>query len=182
MGILILNGSSRSTGNTSKIVQYLEEKLGNEVEVINTCEVDNIGFCKSCDYCKNNLSCKLEDDGEAIFDKIVSSKFLIIATPIYFESFPASLKLIIDRLQPIYYNSIGDSDLKDYKKCYSILIAGQDRKGQFDHVSKILNVIYKQLNGAMAEELLIGNTDKSSIDINNYKNVLDKIINEIKEV
>ncbi len=181
MSVLVLNGSSRKNGNISKFVKVLENNV-DKLEVIHTCDLKRIEFCRACDYCKNNIGCVLNDDVANILEKIINARALIIATPIYFESFPASLKLLIDRMQPLYYNVEKNIYNLKSKKCYTIVTAGMDRKGQFDHISKIINVIYRQLNGTNEYEILVANTDNKDVDIDNYKKDIERIINNIKEV
>ncbi len=181
MSILVLNGSSRKSGNISKFINELQHRVDG-IEVINTYEINNIEFCMSCDYCKEHSVCVKKDAINDILDKIINADSLIVATPIYFETFPASLKLVIDRMQPLYYNVERNLNRLKKKKCYTILVAGQDRKGQFDHITKILNVIYRQLNGKMMGEIFVGSTDIVEVNIEKYKNEIDKIIDEINEV
>ncbi len=181
MSVLVLNGSSRKNGNISKFINELKKNI-KEFEVVNTYDLKNIDFCMACDYCRNNEGCVRNDAAEDILTKIVEADVLIIATPIYFETFPASLKLIIDRMQPLYYNVENKRYKLNSKKCYTILTAGMDRQGQFEHITKIINVIYRQLNGTKNYEILVPNTDSIQIEIKNYKEDIEKIINEIKEV
>ncbi len=177
----MLNGSSRKNGNISKFISEFRKNL-DDIEIINTYYLKNVDFCLSCDYCRNHVDCVINDNVSSILKKIIEANVLIIATPIYFETFPASLKLLIDRMQPLYYNVESKLYKPTKKKCYTILTAGMDRKGQFDHITKIINVIYRQLNGTNNYELLVSNTDKIEVDINNYQEEIKKIIEEIKEV
>ncbi len=177
----MLNGSSRKNGNISKFISEFRKNL-DEIEIINTYDLKNIDFCLSCDYCKSHIGCVINDNVSKILKKIIDADVLIIATPIYFETFPASLKLLIDRMQPLYYNVESKLYKLNKKKCYTILTAGMDRMGQFDHITKIINVIYRQLNGSKNYELLVASTDKVEVDIDDYKEEIKKIIEEIKEV
>ncbi len=181
MNILLLNGSSKKNGITSKFSEQLQNKLEN-VDIINTRDLANAGFCNDCDYCKKHSKCFKNDDVSEILNKIIDADVLFVATPIYFETFPASLKLLVDRMQPLYYNVSSEAYKIKEKKCYTILLAGRDRAGQFEHIRKMLNIIYRQLNGHKMGEILISNTDIAEVDINDYDEYFEKIKKEINEV
>ena len=103
MRCLVLMGSPRRRGNTnSLVVPFVSEleRLGHWAEVIWLYERE-IGGCIACRSCQkdwNGFGCALEDDVQAIFDEVLASDMIILATPIYSWSCPAPMKAVLDRL------------------------------------------------------------------------------------
>ena len=58
----------------------------------------NINYCLGCRACKLNKGiCIHKDDMTEILDKIISSNIIVFASPVYFYSFNAQMKAIMDR-------------------------------------------------------------------------------------
>lgn len=94
---VILQASSNSFGNTSKIVQYLNKN--NQFDIIDL-KTKNIG---TFEYDFSNA----DDDFIPLMEEIIAKyNTIIFATPVYWYSMSATLKLFFDRL----------SDLLHYKK------------------------------------------------------------------
>ncbi len=102
MKVLALNGSGRGEkGITNKLMTSFTSKLKKE-----DCKVDTI-FIKdkqisSCSACMNCMyktpgSCYIKDDMEELYALIQKADLLILATPIYIDSYSAQLKMVIDR-------------------------------------------------------------------------------------
>ena len=89
-GIIIL-GSSRSNGNTRKIVDAINKDF--HFEVINLLD-KNISYY---DYEHKNQ----EDDFYDIAKKIIATDVVIFATPMYWYSMSAPLKTFFDRLSDL---------------------------------------------------------------------------------
>ena len=79
---------SRNNGNTSKIVQSLQNYI--ECDLIDLCEC-NIG---QYDYENKNQS----DDFLKTFRKIVEYDLIIFATPVYWYSMSGTMKTFFDRI------------------------------------------------------------------------------------
>ncbi len=85
---LIVQGSSRNNGNTSKITQILQNYLACDVIDLSEC---NIG---QYDYENKNQS----DDFLKTFRKIVEYDLIIFATPVYWYSMSGTMKTFFDRI------------------------------------------------------------------------------------
>ena len=140
MKILSIIGSPRK-GNTYKIVRRIEEqlKLNPEVEMeyIYLKDVD-LQTCIGCFNCitRGHHLCPLKDEKESIYQKILSSDGLIVATPAYNFNVTSLLKNFIDRFayighQPKFFHnnvffvvSSAGTGLKEVKK-YLINFVGK---------------------------------------------------------
>ncbi len=104
MYTLILLGSPRIKGNSETLARAVGETLetaGDEVEYI------NVNFlkarpCQGCGGCDETGQCILRDDMELIYEKVDRADRVIMASPIYFYSVSAQLKVVMDRMQAFW--------------------------------------------------------------------------------
>ena len=104
MFVLCLQGSPRKDGNTATLISIFAEEiksLGVEIEVINVCE-KRIQPCIECGICEEKGFCPIDDDMQDIYHLLVRSDLVVIAAPMFFYSFPAQLKALIDRSQTLW--------------------------------------------------------------------------------
>jgi multimeric flavodoxin WrbA len=99
MKILILNGSPREKGNSAVLAQRAAEgarAAGAEVESVYLHGLD-IRPCDACDLCTESGSCVIEDDMQPLYPKLAAADAILLASPVYWFTFSAQLKLCIDR-------------------------------------------------------------------------------------
>jgi multimeric flavodoxin WrbA len=98
--ILILKGSPREKGNSAALADRAASgalEAGAEVESVYLHGMD-IRPCDGCDLCKENGEiCVIEDDMQSLYPKLQVMDALLIASPIYWFTYSAQLKLCIDR-------------------------------------------------------------------------------------
>lgn len=107
MKILVLNGSPRPRGDTSKLIavfQKAAEVAGHTVCVVDVCR-KNIRGCLACEYChgKGEGTCIQKDDMREIYDLLREANMLVLASPIYYHGISGQLKCVIDRFYSILY-------------------------------------------------------------------------------
>lgn len=103
MKILSLQASPRKDGNTATLLQHVLNALCKEQEVSSETiflQNKNITPCRSCFACKksDDEKCVVDDDMQELYKKIENADLIILATPIYWWSISAQLKLAIDRM------------------------------------------------------------------------------------
>lgn len=103
MKYLILMGSARKNGNTYEFSKpFIEELKANKVEHELIWLYDkSINACIGCRNCQKDwtiFGCPLKDDGQELFDKILESHVIILATPIYSWYCTAPMKALLDRM------------------------------------------------------------------------------------
>lgn len=99
MHVVAFNGSPRPRGNTRALVGEVlrgAASAGATVEEILLNKL-NIRPCQACETCKRSLHCRLEDDMQPLYDKILAADAVLIGTPIYFWSMSAQMKAFVDR-------------------------------------------------------------------------------------
>jgi multimeric flavodoxin WrbA len=102
--ILILNGSPRKGGNSDLLCGKLTEgalESGHAVRQIYLQDC-TIGGCRACYACQKTGSCIQKDDMGEILAEMKKADVLVLASPVYFYSVSAQMKLLIDRTLPDY--------------------------------------------------------------------------------
>ncbi|MBR5316213.1 MAG: flavodoxin family protein [Firmicutes bacterium] len=103
MKFTILMGSPRKEGNTAALLEPFVKTLereGAECEVLWLYDMD-LHPCTACRTCQKDwtiFGCPQQDDVIGIFDKVLSSDVLVLATPIYSWYCTPPMKNVIDRL------------------------------------------------------------------------------------
>lgn len=110
--ILILTASARAGGNSDLMAQAFEEgarQAGHTVQVFRTAQ-SRIRPCLACDACfSNGKACAVDDGFNELAPLLEQADLLVLAMPLYWYSFPASIKAAIDKL---YAFVIGGRELK----------------------------------------------------------------------
>ncbi len=98
--ILILKASPREKGNSATLADRLAlgaTAAGAQVESIYLHGLD-IRACDACDLCKEPGSgCVIEDDMQPLYPKLAAADVIVLATPVYWFTITAQLKLCMDR-------------------------------------------------------------------------------------
>jgi multimeric flavodoxin WrbA len=98
--LLILRGSPRENGNSATLANRLAagaNDAGAEVANIYLHGLD-IRPCDGCDFCKETGAfCVLKDDMQGVYPQLLEADAIALASPIYWFTYSAQLKLCIDR-------------------------------------------------------------------------------------
>jgi multimeric flavodoxin WrbA len=97
--VLILKGSPRERGNSALLSDAVAEGArdsGAEVESIYLHAL-RILPCSACEACREPGICVLEDDMRDLLPKVAAADSILLATPVYWFTLSAQLKLCIDR-------------------------------------------------------------------------------------
>ncbi len=99
MKLLGIVCSPRSNGNTEVLVKEALDSarsFGVETDMIKVSDL-NITPCDGCESCDSTGECKIEDDMQDIYTKLLQSDGIIFGSPVYFWGVTAQAKAIIDR-------------------------------------------------------------------------------------
>lgn len=108
MKVTLINGSARDSGSCSFLLDNMKlafEKNNYEVIKYDIANM-NIKYCLGCKKCYTDGKCVQCDDVEMIVRDILSSDYVVIATPSYWADVPGQLKTFFDRNTPF-----GDTNL-----------------------------------------------------------------------
>ena len=132
--IIVLTGSPRRGGNSDCIAEAFiagAKEAGHEVIKIETGALDVKG-CRACDGCyRGDRACFFNDDFNRIAEDILTADAVVFAAPLYWFSFPAQLKNVIDK---IFSLVAGGKNLKR-KECLLLVCAGDESETAFDGVT-----------------------------------------------
>ncbi len=98
--ILILKGSPRRRGSTAKMVERLIAGAHSQGAIVESIELHGLDIrpCDACDYCRENEQrCVIDDAMQTIYPKLRSADVIVLASPIYWFTLSAQIKLCIDR-------------------------------------------------------------------------------------
>ena len=99
--IVVITGSPRKNGNsfamTDAFIKAAKAK-GHTVTRFDAA-LNKVGGCHACETCfKTGKACSFDDDFNAIAPSILEADAVVFTTPVYWYSFPAQIKGVIDRL------------------------------------------------------------------------------------
>ncbi|MEM1619615.1 MAG: flavodoxin family protein [Fervidicoccaceae archaeon] len=101
--VLGINSSPRRTGGTSALLAVALEAAraeGATTEVLHLADL-NLRPCEGCvseDELKCRYPCPIEDDGRKLYEALLRSHGIVVATPIYWFNVSGLLKNAIDRM------------------------------------------------------------------------------------
>ena len=99
MNVFGVNGSGRTGGNTSVLVNALLEgaaEAGAQTHLIELGEL-SIAPCDSCKACKKTHRCIISDDMDRFYTLAPETDVLILTTPIYLDHVSAQIMTFIQR-------------------------------------------------------------------------------------
>lgn len=102
--VLAIAGSPRKGGNSERLLDsFIEgaQAAGHAVEKVYAAYL-NIAPCDEGLSCHKTGECRIKDDMQALYKKLLEADSLVISAPAFFMGVPAQLKCIIDRCQSLW--------------------------------------------------------------------------------
>lgn len=99
--VLVVIGSPRVGANTTMLAESFikgAEKKGHTVEIfdLNTKKIEG---CKACNQCwSKGAACTYKDSFNEFVEKMDQSDVIVMASPVYWGSFPSTLKALVDKM------------------------------------------------------------------------------------
>ena len=97
--ILGIVGSPRVEGNTERLVAEAlkaAEEDGAQTELLRLAD-KKVKPCDGCLSCRKTGKCRIKDDFQSIFEKMVASDGIILSSPVYFSYATPQIMALIDR-------------------------------------------------------------------------------------
>ncbi len=121
MKVIAFNGSPRKDGNTTTLINYLLQEIGDkgiETELVQL-SAKPIHGCIACYKCFENKDqqCSVKNDAaNEYIEKIRAAQGIILGSPSYFQDVTAEMKALVDRAGfvglangKMYQNKVGAS-------------------------------------------------------------------------
>lgn len=108
--MVVLTGSPRKNGNSFALADAFitaAEKKGYSVTRYDAAET-TIKGCTACETCyQTGKACSFEDDFNPMALSLEEADAVVIITPLYWYTFPAKLKAVIDKFYAFYIGKRG---------------------------------------------------------------------------
>jgi len=98
----------------------------------------DIRECIGCYQCFNTGFCIFDDDMTAVFEEIGSAGLVVICTPVYTNTVPANLKLLVDRYQARYAAQSLGMAVTGTTKGIILSVSGRPGQENFTCTKKVL--------------------------------------------
>ena len=117
--ILGISGSPVKKGNVDSFLAAMMDMASEQrlhTETVNLSEM-KIADCKHCNFClskqKPGKYCSIEDDAQAIFEKVENADIIILASPVYFMRTSGMMASFIDRLRVFIFGNVAGGRLRN---------------------------------------------------------------------
>lgn len=97
--------SPRKRGNTEILLQEAltaAKESGAETEMLKISEMQ-ITPCDGCMTCHQSGECKIKDDMQKVYEKLLAADGIILGSPVYFWSVSGQAKTLMDRTYALRY-------------------------------------------------------------------------------
>ncbi len=177
--ILAFYGSPRRRGNSSTLLARTVEGVrstGAEVEEIFLRDL-TMSPCLEIYGCLKTGRCVMNDDFQAIYDKIVASRGIILASPVFFYTVSSHTKILMDRCQSFWVKKywidkipFGKGEIK--RRGLFISVGATRGKRLFDGVLLTVRYFFDAIDTELWDQLLFRRLDLES-DILEHPEYLD---------
>jgi multimeric flavodoxin WrbA len=159
--VLILNGATRTNGNTDLMLKTIVEGSANPAVEINQIILrkKQISDCIGCFHCHENEKCAIKDDMKGIREEINKSDLLIFASPVYWWGVTGIMKTLIDRLY-LYHSPLNKKLIAGKK---AIVLSPMNMDSDIYKLKTLISfydIFFENLNIELVGSYYFGNVNK----------------------
>ncbi len=158
--LVVIQGSPRASGNCSILAGWAVDaahELGRTAQVLYPHDMD-IRCCIGCYQCYNTGTCVFDDEMGSIIGAIRESSLLVVCAPVYTNTVPAGLKLLIDRCQAYHAERVLSGG-RTGQQGLIFSVAGRSGEENFTCVTRVISAFLRNLGITPAGEILIDRID-----------------------
>lgn len=151
MKVLAISSSPRRAGNSEVLCDKFLKRAAearHETQKIRLAAL-NISPCAACHACAKTHECVKNDDMAAVQQAIIDADVIALATPVYFYSLSAQMKIMIDRCLPRH------REMMNKVFCF-IITAAAPQYTNADVTIGSLRGFLRMLPGATEQEIIYG--------------------------
>jgi multimeric flavodoxin WrbA len=166
--VLGLSTSPRAKGNSDLL---LREALAGAEQAGARCEYVSLrglslAPCVACNSCYRTGVCRIQDDYQPLFAKMLAVDRIIFATPVFFMSVCTQAKLLIDRCQCLWSRKYvlkeqlfetGSTD----RRGMVIAVGGSKSQKMFESIALTMKYYFDVLDVAYVSNLFVNQLDAS---------------------
>ena len=172
--VIGIGGSPRKGGNSDIL---LDEALKGARKSGGSCEkiiLNDLDFrpCQECGGCDETGICVIKDDMRLVYKNIEEADRVIIASPIFFGSLSAQIKMMIDRFQSYWirkYILKKPVSTKKNRKGIFLCASGSDKKEFFENAKKTIRIFFMTISIKYSGDLFCGGIDEKAAIKKNKK-------------
>ncbi|MEI6845858.1 MAG: flavodoxin family protein [Candidatus Firestonebacteria bacterium] len=176
MLILGINGSPRQGGNSEILLEHALQgckTAGAKIKKINLGEL-KYAPCLSCAETRKDGVCKIKDDMSLVYAAFEKADGIIIASPVYFGSVSAQLKMFIDRFQCYWAAKYVHKTVKPgvMKPGAFISVQAGKNTGFFENSRAVVRNLFVTLDIKYTGELTAVGLEEKAAVLNDVKSLL----------
>ena len=102
--VLVISASLRPNSNSDVLARQFARgarEAGHQVELLSL-RGKELRFCNGCMACLKAPRCVIQDDANAIVEKMGAAEVICFATPVYYYEMSGQMKTLLDRANPLY--------------------------------------------------------------------------------
>ena len=139
--ILVLKGSARAGGNSELLANALIKgaaEKGHKISEFRLADM-KIGGCRGCSGCwQSKGNCIVADDMKKLEPYLENADVLVIASPLYWSSFPAQVKAVMDRVYE--YDPVHGGKNLHIAESILLCCGETDQDSDFDSIRKLFQI------------------------------------------
>ncbi|MDI6875572.1 MAG: flavodoxin family protein [Methanomicrobiales archaeon] len=158
---VVIQGSPRAGGNCSVLARWCRDAVEDLRKTARVIHADDLFIrpCIGCYQCYNSGVCIYEDDMAGVIHAIRHAGLVIVCSPVYTNTVPGSLKLLIDRCQS-YHAERTLSGGPTGQKGLVLSVAGRKGPENFRCVTPVLNAFLRNLGIQPSGEIRVDDMDR----------------------
>ncbi|MCF8025321.1 MAG: NAD(P)H-dependent oxidoreductase [Desulfobacteraceae bacterium] len=160
MYVLGLQGSPRLKGNTNFLLDMFLDELAGRGAVTEKVHAARIKAepCIGCGYCEEKGVCVFADDDMSlrIYNLLRRADAVVLASPVYFYTFPARIKAIIDRSQALWsrkYRFGIEDPGRPWRRGFLLSLGATKGKNLFDGMGLTARYFFDAVGAGFADTL-----------------------------
>jgi multimeric flavodoxin WrbA len=172
---VILQGSPRADGNCAILAEWSANAirgLGRTVRVYYVHDME-IKACIACYQCYNTGRCIYRDDMEDLIDAVSTAECLIVCSPVYTNTVPAGLKLVIDRFQA-HHAAQTLEPTGSSPKGILLAVAGRCGQANFRCLTSVVHAFMRNAGISPSGDILADGMDEAR-DVRTIPSLEDRI-------
>ena len=168
--VLVISSSLRKGSNSEILAKEFASSAklaGNDVELISLAN-KQIAFCKGCLACQKKGKCVIDDDANAITEKMKNAEVIAFATPIYYYEMSRQLKTMLDRANSLYASHY------HFKEIYLLASAAEDSPSTYKNAQNGIKGWIACFEGVKFKGTIFAGGMNSPKDVNSHNDILQK--------
>lgn len=179
--VVVIQGSPRGDGNCSTIAGWVVDYVHDLGKTVRVLYPDDMGIhpCIGCYQCYNSGICTFTDDMAEVIETCRNADLLVICSPVYTNTVPGSLKILIDRCLT-WHAALTLGQGRAGRKGVLFAVAGRKGPSNFRCVSAVVHAFMNNVGITCAGDLFMDEMDRYH-DIRDLPGIKEKVAEKIRD-